>query len=244
MTSEAIVPKRGELTRTIAAEEVAPHLFRVEKVAPSGWSWNMLLVRFSDGSLLIQSPTWAGEGTFEAVEAIGRPTVLFAPNHFHHLHLERFRQRYPQARAVASNAALPRLRKQGHEGLTAIESLSLPSEVRVIAPPGLKNGEVWLAVDGDGAGPTLVVSDSFFHLTRRVIGLMGFALRVLGVTPGLRVGRTFRWVGVKDRKGYRAWARETLVALAPARLACSHGDVVASPTLGSDLVRVIDAALS
>jgi hypothetical protein len=72
---------------------------------------------------------------------------------------------------------------------------------------------------------------------------MGFALRFLRVTPGLRVSWTFRWAGVADRAAYRAWARQALVELAPSRMIGSHGDAVASPTLADDLVRAIDAAL-
>jgi hypothetical protein len=90
---------------TVRADEVAPRLFRVENVAPSGWSWNMLLVRLADGDLLVHSPTWAGEGTFEAVEALGRPSVLFAPNHFHHLPCDAF------ASAIRARAPSPARRR-------------------------------------------------------------------------------------------------------------------------------------
>ena len=38
--------------------------------------------------------------------------------------------------------------------------------------------------------------DAFFHVTRPVRGVTGFALRMLRTTPGLCVGTTFLWLAV------------------------------------------------
>jgi hypothetical protein len=35
---------------------------RFEKVAPSGWSWNMLAVKLPESGLLVHSATWLGDG--------------------------------------------------------------------------------------------------------------------------------------------------------------------------------------
>lgn len=204
----------------------------------------MHLVRLAGGGVLVHSPTWLGEDTFERVSAIGEPRVLFAPNHFHHLSLQRFRERWPDAVAVASEAALPRLRDKGHEGLGGLESASalLPPGATWLRCEGTKSGEAWLSVPR-GAGRAWIVCDAFFHVTRPLSGMTGLALRALAVAPGLRVSRTFRWLAVRDRAAYRAWALEKIAREAPSELHVSHGETLAAADLPARLTEAIERAL-
>ena len=88
-------------------------MLRIVEDLAGGWQRAMVLVRLPGGGLLVHSPTWVGPATFAKVEAFGEPRVLFAPNHFHHMFLARFRERWPGARAVAGGVALGRLRGWG-----------------------------------------------------------------------------------------------------------------------------------
>ncbi len=216
----------------------------LEKVAPTGWSWSMQLVRLAGGGVLVHSPTWLGEGTFERVSAIGEPRVLFAPNHFHHLSLQRFRDRWPAAVVVASEAALPRLRDEGHRGLAELESASglLPPGASWLRCEGTRSGEAWLSL-ARGAGRAWIVCDAFFHVTRPLSGVTGLALRALAVAPGLRVSRTFRWLALRDRAAYRAWALAAIAREAPSELHVSHGERLAAPDLAARLTGAIERAL-
>ena len=95
----------------------------------------MFAIPLPDGGVLIHSPTWLGDdSTFSRIEAVGTPRVLFAPNHFHHLSLARFRDRYPQALAVATWTALTRLQAKGHEGLSDVTAAAplLPAGARFV----------------------------------------------------------------------------------------------------------------
>jgi len=224
--------------------EVAPGLHCFEKVVPSGWGLNMITLALPDGGLLVHSPTWLGEGTFEALERLGTPRVLVAPNHFHHLSLPRFRERWPEAIAVASRGALPGLSKRGHEGLQDLDAVAsrLPEGVRLLACEGTRSGEAWLLVPGEG-GPTLVVCDAFFHVNRPVRGAMGVIVRALKTTPGLCIGQTFPWLALRDRRAYTRWALATLEQERPLRLLCSHGDPLSDARLPERLSALVQERL-
>ena len=230
----------------------------VEQPFPAGWGRNMVLVRLPSGGLLVHSPVWNGEETRALVEAVGRPEILWAPNHFHHLSLPRFRTEWPQAIAAASRGAIPRLTKKGHAGLRPVDELAgnLPAGARFLAGPGVKSGEVFLSLPGDGGdtysasgapylrrGPTWIVCDAFFNMTTPVSGATGWFLRVTKTTPGLSLGQTFRWLALSDEKAYRAWLLETLAAERPRRVVFSHGALLDEPDTTHRLRALAEARL-
>ena len=69
-------------------ETVSPRVTRFARTDPSGWTVDMLTVDLGDGAL-VYSPTSFGEETRALVERVGAPRVLVAPNHYHHLSLDR-----------------------------------------------------------------------------------------------------------------------------------------------------------
>jgi hypothetical protein len=204
----------------------------------------MYVIPLRDGRTLLHSPTWMGDDTFERIDALGRPGVLFAPNHFHHLGLSRFRARYPDALVVAGEGALPRLKAKGHGGLrelTAAEPL-LPEGARLLRCAGLRTGEAWFSFIDDGKR-TLLTSDAFFNVAAPVTGIAGFMLRRMQAAPGLQLGATFIWLGVRDRAAYRAWVRETLAREAPARILFSHGEPLEAADVSERLTDLIERRL-
>jgi len=204
----------------------------------------MTTVRLTDGGLLLHSPTWLGEGTFEAVERLGTPRILLAPNCYHHLSLERFRERWPEARVAAAESALPRLVKKGHLGLVPLAEVAdgLPAASRFLVPKGLKTGEAWLSLAGP-AGRIWIVCDAFFNVNRTTTGPFGWALRMTGTVPGLRLGDTFRWLAVGDRAEYRNWALRRLAEERPTSMALSHGDPISDPDLADKLASLLHKRL-
>jgi hypothetical protein len=222
---------------------------RLEKVLPSGWSLNMHLVPLGRGRLLVYGPTWLGADTFTQVERYGEPAVIVAPNHFHHLSLTRFRERYPKAASVAHEGALPRLLSKGHRGLIGSAQFSsapgnagvpegVPPGVELVACEGTKSGELWLTIR-DETATTLLVGDAFFNVTRDTTGIVGLALRLLQTAPGLSIGSTWRWLQLSDRERYVAWALELLGDTKPTRLCVCHGEDFES----DDLVDVLTALI-
>ena len=184
----------------------------------------MQLVELDDGGLLVYSPTRISRDVFEQIEAHGTPQILVAPNHYHHAALPAFREHYPDALVVAPRVAIPRLEKQGHIGLSTLDAARerLPEGVKLIECEGTRTGETWLE-DRRGDAPELAVCDAFFNAQGPMRKTMGFALRVLRGAPGLCIGSTYRWLGLKDERGYHAWLRDYLSELAPAKVGFCHG---------------------
>jgi hypothetical protein len=218
----------------IPPRAAADGVHQLERTDANGWPVQMTLVDLGGGALAVHSPTWLGEGTFEAIEALGTPRVLLAPNHFHHRSLRRFRDRWPTAVACAAPGAIPRLARQGHEGLASIDDVALGDRARFLRCEGVKTGETWIAV-----GSTWVVCDAFFNVEHHVTGLVGFALRRLRTCPGLCIGDTFRWLGIRDRARYVAWVRAELEQEPPARLVFSHGAPLGGPELATRVARLL-----
>lgn len=218
-----------------------PPIVRLPKVHANGWELAMILVPLPSGGVLVHSPTWIDDSTFSTVEAVGTPRILFAPNHFHHLSLRRFHDRWPDARVVAGSVAIPRLKKKGHDSIEDVNTVidMLPPGSRWLECAGTRAGETILSLPRDD-GRTWIVCDAFFNVSRPVTGAAGVVLRALDTTPGLAIGQTFNWVALRDRPTYREWALAALDRERPTELWMSHGDTIARadlPEALADLVR-------
>ena len=198
----------------------------------SGWGWNVHLARLPSGGLFVYSPAWLGDDTFAQIEKHGTPEVLFAPNHVHHISLEKYRQRWPKAVACASKRALKRLGQQGHPGMVDAAEAPLPAGARLLATEGTNSGETILSVDGEW-----ITADAFCNFEKRVTGVTGAVLRLLQVsTGGISVGRLFEWFVCKDPRRYCAWLQEQVDAEKPKKIYFSHGVPASGPDVGARLV--------
>ena len=217
----------------------APMITTLTRNLDSGWLLSMHLVPLPEG-LMVYSPTRVGAAVWTRVEAAGKPTVIVAPNHFHHLSLTHFREKYPEALAVCSDGARTRLEAKGHKGIASLDAAAarLGPSVSLLPCPGLKTGETWVSVKDD-TGTTLLVCDAFFNAPGPLSGVMGLVLRATLTAPGLRVGRTFRWLAVADRARYAARVDGTLDAVRPTRVLFSHG----APLEGADVSAQLRAAM-
>jgi len=221
---------------------------RFEKLLPSGWELCMLVVRLPERGALVYSPTWLGEDTFARVDAIGEPRVLVAPNHFHHLSLARFHERYPSAKVVCGTTALPRLRAKGYDYVAPVSEAAdlLPSGAAFLECEGTRAGETFLSLpstNGD-SGRTWLACDAFFNVERPVTGITGVGLRALKTTPGLSIGQTFRWLALKEERAYAAWLVAAIAREKPTRLYLSHGEPIASPELPARLAALAKSRLA
>jgi hypothetical protein len=205
-------------------------LYSIEHLPKNGFSLRTTALRLSSGGLLVLSPTRnLGDVAHAALARHGKPDVLLATNHYHHLGLDEWKQRFPDAKVVASEGARNRVAGK-HRALTVEDADDvvrerLPPHASLMCPPGLKNGEVWLRVE-TGAGVAWAVTDAFFNMPVSPRGLAGLFLRMTSTVPGLCLGSTFRWVGVRDRDTYRAWLLERIAHDKPRILIPAHGAVV------------------
>lgn len=209
-----------------------------EYVAPSGWGWNVHLVKLPSGGLFVYSPAWLGDDTFERIARHGTPEVLFAPNSVHHLSLEKFRARWPQAMACASKGALPRLSKHGHPALRDAAEAPLPDGARLLVAEGVDNGETIFSVGGEW-----IFCDAYINFQRRITGFPGFALRRLKIGHGLGIGGLFKMFVVKDRAAYKRWLFAELDRAPPTTVHFSHGAPIGGPDVVARLKKLANERL-
>ncbi len=224
--------------------EVVPGVHRAARVDEAGWEASMYAIALPSGGLLVHSPTRVDGATHPGLDALGRPELLLAPNHFHHMGLPAYRAKYPDAVAVASGGARPRLERQGHRGLGALGEVRerLPRGARLLECEGVKTGEVFVSLDAGGRR-VWIVCDALFHVQRPLTGFMGFALRRLKTSPGLCVGQTFLWLALRDRRVFLEWIRAKLADERPETLLFSHGEPYEVGD-GSELSALLERRLS
>ena len=212
-----------------------------QKRTSNGWYLNTTAVRLADGRSAIISPTARLSDVVhdELIAKIGEPAFLVAPNHYHWLGIPEWHERYGGARVVASPTAALRLRKnlKGKVSCETLEPLvgALPSSMDILVPKGTRNGEIWLRAEG-GAGEVLwAVSDAWFNAPENPNGLFGLLCRIVGVSPGFRIGRTWLVVGLRDNAVYFDWVLQQLKNSPPTRLAVSHGETLDTPDIAAML---------
>jgi hypothetical protein len=218
-------------------------VWRAERVV-NGVPLRSLAVRLADGRLAIYSPIRRlGRDAHAELAAIGAPAFLVAPNHFHNLGLGEYAAAHPGARVVSSPTAASRVQRRcGHDVHDpALLREALPAELSLLLPPGTRAGELWLSIES-AAGRAWTVGDAFFNIARTPRTPMGLLLRLLGISPGLRVGASFRWL-VRDRAGYKRWLLDAIAAQRPTTLVPCHGDILTDPELPDRLRRLVQRRL-
>ncbi len=216
-------------------EPIVRGLWAMKQTTKSGWTLRSHAVALNDGELLLVSPLSSmREEQLAATDALGKPTFFLAPNHFHHMGLGRALDRYKDATAVCGPQAAPRLAKQCPVPFADLDLLRerLPSHVELLVPTGTRGGEVFLKVT-DGDDVVWVVGDAIFNETEPVTGATGMILRATGTWGPVKIGKTFVWLGLKDRAEYRRWFLDQLERDTPTVLAPAHGDTLRSAELSA-----------
>ncbi|MBZ6379477.1 DUF4336 domain-containing protein [Pacificimonas flava] len=97
----------------------------------------MTIIRLADGRLWLHSPTQPSEALFSAIDALGTPAFLLAPNSIHYWYVPDWHARYPQAElfgvpglSETAKRPLPSLRALGaaapHSWAGEIEQVLVP----------------------------------------------------------------------------------------------------------------------
>lgn len=222
------------------SEQPEVHTWSIE--SSSFFDLRMVALRLTDQTLAVYSPVpFADAECFAALAKIGTVSTLVAPNHFHNLGLQPFLKRFPNAHIVATEWAIPRLKKVTGLNIEPIATLSrlLPPTMRCVEPRGLKTGELWLLVDASQPGRILIECDCYFNMPVVKRSVFGGILWLTGGAPGLRISRVFRLIAQADRKEYRDWAQNFFQEFAPRVLIPSHGAIRESENLARDLLALI-----
>jgi hypothetical protein len=224
--------------------ELTPNLTRIQKKTPNGFDLNMYVVKLDDGSTLLYGPLRLPAATLDAVEAMGKPSILLAPNHFHNLGIQQWSERFPNITLVAGQSALPRLATKGHIAKPLSEVRSrVGASVEMIECEGVRNGESWLCVKSSNES-TLVVCDAFFNLTGPFKFPTSLIMSLTRTGPGLQFGKTFRWLAINDVARYKAWALAYLRDHASiTRVVFSHGEPLEGAHVTQRLSQLLEEAL-
>lgn len=189
-------------------------------------------LKLTDGSLCLYSPVLGLDETArDSLAALGDVSFLLAPNHYHHRGLSEYARAFPDASLICSDRARPRLEKQTGLSLESLSTLTqrLPEDCNLIEPDGLKTGEVWIVRTHPGEH-AWVLCDAFKGPTGRP-GIVNDQIELMG---------TFPTYGIRDKKTYSAWVKARLETKTPTLIVPCHGSLVASPTLASQIVTLLD----
>ena len=182
----------------------------------------MAIVRLGDGTLWVWSPIALDDALVNAVEALGHVRHLVAPNKLHHLFLEDWAQRFPDARLYAA-PGLARKRRD----------LSFDAELGDAPDPSWADdldqvvfrGSFFLdeVVFFHRASRTVLVTDLVQRFAPdQVRGLSGWIMRVWGLV-GERGSTPLEWrASFWNRRAARA-ALEEALAWNPEKLVIAHG---------------------
>jgi hypothetical protein len=211
-------------------ERLDEGLWRVERklrmpggmVLPVG----MTVVRLPSGALFLHAPVALDDDLASALQALGEPSVLFAPNSFHHAFVGEYVRRFPSARLFAAPGlpqrvpALPPATVVSDAPPAQWEGVLEPLP---FAPPGPFR-EVALL---HGPTATLVLTDLAFNMRRYEGAFDRFGWRAFGVPAAFGVSRTARWTLLRDAASARPFLARMLEREFR-RIVVAHGEPVES----------------
>ncbi len=194
----------------------------------------------ADGSFAVYSPGKALAGGFTH----GSVSALIAGNSFHHMGLDAWSQKHPDALRYATPTAMPRLARQGRRNLNDVMALSsrLKPGARVLCVPHLGTGDAIVSIPC-AAGVVWISCDLIFNITAPVSHPVALLwVRLMDEYPGLKIPRVLLPVAPrKERKLLVEWLTAELERDRPTLLLPAHGAPAASPNLWRDLIELARA---
>jgi len=175
------------------------------------------------------------EEATECLRSIGEVAFLFAPNHYHHKGLKQYHEFFPDAELISSSAASARLEKQTDLEFSTLSRLTttLPNCITILEPEGLKTGEVWLDLRVHSRR-IWIVTDAFTGAGR--------PNREPSATVELL--SSFPNFGIGDRAVYQNWLAGQISENEELLIIPCHGNIVAGPTISSQVLAVVGNLLT
>ena len=209
-------------------QELAPGVWRLERRLrmPGGLVLPIAtaIFRLPSGKLFLHSPGTLDDAALASLRPLGEPSVILAPNAFHHLFVAEYRKAFPEAAIFyapglpARVPSLPRGEEVSSVGPAAWEGVVEPL---VFGPIGTFS-EVVILHRPSG---TLVFTDLAFNMRRHPNGFDRIGWRLFGVPPRFGTSRTARFTLLRNARA----ARPYLARIAEKdfrRILVAHGDPV------------------
>ena len=198
----------------------------------------MVMVKLSDGRLLIHNPIALGADPMREVEAWGMPAYIVVPNGFHRLDARIYKERYPDALVIGPSGHKKRIEQVIPLDLTYEHFADDAVQFEYLE--GLAKVEAAMIVHS-GDGDTIVVTDGIFNLQEKLPGFVGAFFHFIGSKPGPRVTWLARTFMVKDRGEYRAHLLRLAELPSLRRVIVAHGAMVNENC--SEFLRIASSSL-
>lgn len=193
------------------------------KLAGVPFGTRMTVIRLQDGRLIIHSPVAIDDAEASELEALGEVSWIVAPNLFHHLFIEAFRARFPEAALVA-----PEDLKKKQPGakidhvLSEDFAVTWGDEIAAVKIDGMPKVQEHVLLHR--ASRTLIICDYFFNFSRPASAWARFFLWMSAALGGPRQSRLFRFM-IKDRAAFSA-SNDRVLALDFDRVLLPHGELI------------------
>jgi hypothetical protein len=211
-------------------EKVTEKHWRVSALVPgTPFPRTMIVVRLSDGRLIIHNGIALNEGEMKELESWGTPAFLIVPGSGHRIDAKIYKTRYPGVRVIAPRGAKKKIDEVVH--VDATECDFGDPDVHYELVDGTGEGEGVLIVRSK-AGTTLVFNDVVMNM-QKIPGFGGFMMGLMGFTgPKPKVSLPTRMVVVKDKKALRAELEKRATTPDLMRIEVAHGDAITSDPAG------------
>ena len=233
------MPKADGEWKVLAHEpllELAENLLWVRGAIPGmSLKRTMLIVRSSDGQLLIHNGIALADAQMAEIERFGTPAFLFVPNGGHRLDAAAYKKRYPALRVFAPKGSRARV-EQVVPVDGAYEDFPSNDVVRCETLHGVGESEGALIVQSPD-GVSVVLNDCLFNMDRKRDPLGFFFTTLLGSAPGPRVSRLAKLVFIKDKQALRADFERYAALPNLTRLIVAHEKVASGPDARAALLQ-------
>lgn len=237
----------GDRVRGDAAWTVRPH-GKLERLSENiWWTWgslpgmslkrSMVVVKRSDGDVVVHSAIALDDETRASLEAIGTPRYVIVPNAGHRLDAPAYAKRYPEARFFGPRGGRADIEKVIRLDGT-YEDVPPDPAVRFETLRGIGDAEGAMIVESSD-GVTVVLNDAVFNMDRKRDVLGFLVTTILGSAPGPRVSRLAKLIYIKDKKAFRAELERFSNLPKLVRLIVSHEKVARGPDAADALRRAM-----
>jgi len=182
------------------------------------------IFRLPSGKLFLHSPGTLDAAALASLRALGEPSVVLAPNAFHHIFVDEYRRAFPDVRIFyapglpARVPSLPPGEEVSAEAPAAWESVVEPL---VFAPVASFREVVIL----HRPSATIVFTDLAFNMRRHPNAFDRIGWRLFGVPATFGVSRTARLTLLRDARAARPFL-EKMAQKEFRRILVAHGDPV------------------
>jgi len=193
-------------------------------------------IRLQTGGLCLFSPVQGlCEEAISSLASLGDVEFLLAPNHYHTKGLKEYAQAFPKAYVCApvqAHARLEKITSLRFEDLTGLQAELLPS-MGIVAPLGLKTGEIWITANNRHHKAWIVV-DAFAGPKGKQEDLAS-APEILGSFPRM---------GIANRTLYLDWLEQKIQTDNPTMIVPCHGSVLHNSRMEKCLRGLLRAELA